>query len=144
MPECIVADRVRQPDRSKRRGQSMLEFAIVIIVALVLMFGILQAGLAVYAYSFVSYSARAAVRYAMVHGSRSDSPATASSVRSYVKDLAFALDTSYLTVTTTWNPDNNPGSTVTVHVSYVFKPPIPLIWTREVTMSSTAQGMVSN
>lgn len=139
-----IVSRYRYPLGRKRIGQSMLEFAIVILVALVLIFGIIQASLALYAYNFVSYAARSAVRYAMVHGSQSGSPATASTIQSYAKGLASGLDPHSLTVTTTWNPNNNPGSTVTVKVTYEFRAPIPFIWTRVLILSSTAQGVITN
>ncbi len=127
-----------------RGGQSMVEFAMILLIALTLIFGIMQAALALYAYSFVSYGARCGARFAMVHGSRSSSPATASSVQTYVQSLAFPLDTSSMTVTTTWNPNNNPGSTVTVGVTYVFRPLAPFLGTTNLTMSSTAQALIAN
>lgn len=131
------------PDR-KLRGQAMVEFAIVATVTLTLIFGIIQAALALYAYSFVSYAARAGVRYAMVRGTNSGSPATNSSVQTYVQGLAVALNTSSLTVATTWTPNENQGSIVTVKVSYAFAPLVALVWSTTLNMSSTAQGLVSN
>jgi Flp pilus assembly protein TadG len=130
--------------RHTQAGQSMVEFALILVIALTLIFGIMQASLALYAFSFVSYGARCGARYAMVHGSKSSSPATASTVQTYVQSLAFPLDTSSMTVTTTWNPNNAPGSTVTVGVSYVFRPLAPLLGTTNLTMSSTAQAVISN
>ncbi len=88
----------------------MVEFAIVATVTLTLIFGIIQAALALYAYSFVSYAARAGVRYAMVRGTKSGSPATNSSVQTYVQGLAVALNTSSLTVATTWTPNEIRGA----------------------------------
>jgi len=122
----------------------MVEFAMVLTVMLTLIFGIIQASLALYAYSFVSYGARCGARYAMVRGSKSSSPATNASVQTYVQGLAYPLNTSSLTVTTTWNPNNNPGSTVTVQVTYVFSPLAPLVWSTNITMSSKAQTLISN
>ncbi|MGO9062698.1 MAG: TadE/TadG family type IV pilus assembly protein [Candidatus Binataceae bacterium] len=139
--DAIGASNRRNPGRRKALGQAMVEFAIVASVALALIFGIIQAALALYAYSFVSYAARAGVRYAMVHGNKSGSPATNSTVQTYVQGLAVALDTTSLTATTTWNPDENPGSTVTVRVTYTYR---PLIWSTTLTMSSTSQGLISN
>jgi Flp pilus assembly protein TadG len=122
----------------------MVEFAMIVLIALTLIFGIIQASLALYAYSFVSYGARCGARYAMVHGSRSSSPANGSSVQTYVQSLAFPLDTSSMTVTTTWNPDNSPGSTVTVGVTYIFRPLGPFLGTTNLTMTSTAQALIAN
>jgi Flp pilus assembly protein TadG len=127
-----------------RAGQSAVEFALVAVVALTLIFGVIQAGLLIYAYSFVSYAARSAVRYAMVHGSSSASPATNASVQSYVQSLAIALNTASLTVTTTWSPNEDPGSTVTVKVNYTYDSMLPFFSPSTITMSSTAQGLISN
>jgi len=128
----------------RQAAQSVVEFAMIALVALTLIFGIIQSSLALYAYSFVSYGARCGVRYEMVNGSKSPTPATNASVQSYVQGLAFPLDTSQLTVTTTWNPDNNPGGTVTVQVTYVFKPLGAFLGSTNITMSSTAQALVTN
>ncbi|HEY2105137.1 MAG TPA: TadE family protein [Candidatus Binataceae bacterium] len=128
----------------RQRAQAMVEFAMVLLVTLTLIFGIIQASLALYAYSFVSYAARSAARYAMVRGSHSSAPATTSSVQTYVQGLAIAINTSSLTVTTSWNPNNNPGSTVSVSVSYVFAPLAPLVWSSSLTMASTAQALITN
>ncbi len=133
-----------RPDRRKQRGQTMVEFAIVATVTLTLIFGIIQSAIAVYAYSFVSYGARAGVRYAMVRGTNSGSPATNASVQTYVQGLAVALNTSSLTVTTTWTPNESQGSTVAVRVTYAFAPLIAFVWKTTLNMSSTAQGLVSN
>jgi Flp pilus assembly protein TadG len=134
----------RSTSRRQQGAQSMVEFAMILLVTLTLIFGIIQASLALYAYSFVSYGARCGARYAMVRGSKSPSPATNSTVQSYVQGLAYPLDTSSLTVTTTWNPDNNPGSTVTVQVTYIFRPIASFVWSTNITMSSKAQALISN
>jgi Flp pilus assembly protein TadG len=127
-----------------RRGQSAAEFALVAVVALTLIFGIIQAGLLIYAYSFVSYAARSAVRYAIVHGTSSSSPATNASVQSYVQSMAVALNTGSLSVATTWSPNENPGSTVNVKVTYTYNSLLPFFSPTTITMSSTAQGLISN
>jgi Flp pilus assembly protein TadG len=134
----------RSVKRRRQRAQTMVEFAMIALVTLTLIFGIIQASLALYAYSFVSYGARCGARYAMVHGSSSSSPATNSSVQSYVQGLAYPLNTGSLTVTTTWSPNNSPGSTVTVQVSYVFSPLAPFVWSSNLTMSSKAQSLITN
>jgi Flp pilus assembly protein TadG len=128
----------------KAGAQTMVEFAMILLVTLTLIFGIIQSSLALYAYSFVSYGARCGARYAMVRGSKSSTPASASAVQTYVQSLAFPLDTSSMTVTTTWNPNNDPGGTVTVVVNYVFRPLGPFLGTANITMTSTAQALVAN
>jgi Flp pilus assembly protein TadG len=80
------------PKCRRQRAQAMVEFAMVLLVTLTLIFGIIQASLALYAYSFVSYAARCGARYAMVRGSHSSAPATTSSVQTYVQSLAIAIN----------------------------------------------------
>lgn len=50
-------------------GASLLEYAIVCILSLVMMFGIMDFGRALYTYHFVSHAAREATRWAAVNGS---------------------------------------------------------------------------
>ena len=140
-PAVVVT---RTTTRGQNRAQAMVEFALVVLITLTLVFLIIQSALPLYAYSFVSYGARSGARYAMVHGSSSSSPATSASVQSYVQGLSYPLDTGSLTVTTTWNPNKSPGSTVTVVVSYVFRPLGPFLGSSNITMSSTAQALISN
>ena len=93
----------------------MAEFALVITPCLTLFFGIINFALALYCYDFVCYSAQQAVRYATVHGSTATTVVSSTDVTNYVKALVVGvLTTSSMTVTTTWSPDNKPGSIVTV------------------------------
>src|ERR1700677_922873 len=109
--------------RRSRPGQVMAEFALVLTPCLTLFFGIINFALALYCYDFVCYSAQQAVRYATVHGSTAVTPATASSITSYVDALVVGvLKTNAMTVTTTWSPNNQPGSVVTVVITYNFPP----------------------
>ena len=94
---------------------------IVAAVFLTLLFGMIEFSGAMYAYDFVSYAASEAARYAMVHGSTSESPAQLSDIQSYVAGLASGLNTANLTVNATWTPNNQPGSMVQVTVQYNFQ-----------------------
>src|SRR5690348_2215814 len=88
--------------RGRTRGQTATEFAMVAPLALTLLFAVIEFGLAIHAYSFASNSARDAVRYAIVHGGTSSSPASASDIQSLVYGEANGIDTNNLAVTTTW------------------------------------------
>src|SRR5579863_10395122 len=104
---------------ASRLGQASAEFAMLVLPCLLLIFAIINFSLALYCYDFVCYSAQQGTRYAMVRGSTTASPATADSVQTYINGLVQGvLDTSLLTVNTTWSPNNKPGSVVTVQVSY--------------------------
>ncbi|MGH7984789.1 MAG: TadE/TadG family type IV pilus assembly protein [Candidatus Binataceae bacterium] len=133
------------------RAQSSAEFALVAVVFLILVFGTIDLSRALYAYDFVCYAARNAIRFASLNGSGSPNPAVTSDIQNLVMGLANGLSAtaqcpatavSDLCATTTWTPDNNPGSTVTIRVDYVFGPLAPFLPAGALTLSSTAQLVV--
>ena len=112
-----------QPRGRSRRGATIVEFALSATLFLLLtMVAVMDLGRALWAYNLLAHSARAGARYAMVRGSKSPSAATAADVETYVRGQAFMLDQSNLSVTTTWTPDQDPGSTVLVQLDYDFFP----------------------
>ena len=151
-------------------GANLAEMAIASTVFLAILFGLIQACWALYAYNFVNNAARKASRYAMVRGSTySAVPCTApgfatctaqagntGDIAQYVQSLAYpGIDTTQLTVTTTWpatvglpcapstNPCNNPGNLVKVVVSYPYSFHIPFVPAASFSMSSTSQLVIS-
>lgn len=71
-----------------------------------LTFGVITLGMAVFSYSFVSSAARDAVRDAIVHGSASLSPATATDIQNYVLNNEHGLNTKDVSVSTNWKTAN--------------------------------------
>lgn len=135
----------RTPASSRRqRGQTYVEFALVALPTMIVVYAILQGAAALFAHSAIAYASRCGARYAMVHGSNSNQPATADSVQSYVRGLVLGLDSSQISVNTTWTPDEKPGSTVQVQVSYPFTPFAPFVYSYTLQLSSTTQTIVSN
>ena len=124
-------------------GQAATEFGLLALGTLTLIFAVMQGSAAVYAYSFVTYAARDAARYAMVRGSSSPLPATATDVKNFVLAEAQGINTQSVTVNTTWNPNNNPGNTVKVTVSYSFAPLARIASTVTLNLSSTSQMVIS-
>ena len=124
-------------------GQTYADFVMMVLPAILLIFGIISFGMTVYTWSFLSNAARDAVRYAIVHGSKSSSPASADDIQTFVRNEAQGIKPSAISVSTTWNPNNNPGSTVSVQVSYSFRPFYPF---NSVTLplSSSAQMVISH
>jgi Flp pilus assembly protein TadG len=122
----------------------MAEFALVLTPCLTLFFGIINFALALYCYDFVCYSAQQAVRYATVHGSTATTVATSTSIQTYVNSLVVGvLNTSALTVTTTWSPNNKPGGVVTVVVTYNFPPLTSLVSSVTIPLTRTAAMIVT-
>ena len=130
--------------RRFKRGTAMAEFGLIALPCLTILFAVMNFAMALYCYDFVGYSAQAGVRYAMVHGSTANVVVSASDMQTYVKGLvAGGMDNSLVTVTTTWTPNNKPGSVVTVTVGYTFKPLTGLVSKVNVVMSQTAAMVIS-
>ena len=125
------------------RGQTGVEFALTAGITVTLLFLIMNCCLALYAYSFVSYAAREGSRYAAVHGASNPSPAQVSDVTNIVAREAYGLNLDNLSVNTTWSPDNQPGSVVSVRVRYVFSFMVPFVHLSSVNLSSSSQMMIS-
>src|SRR5205809_3813968 len=86
--------------------------------------------MSLYYYNFVSYGAREGSRYASTRGSLSgiSKTDTESQIITLVRNQAVGFaDASQVSVTTTWNPNNTPGNTVTVAVSYPITPLIGFV-----------------
>lgn len=139
----MTAQRLRR--RSRNSGQALLETAMSMTAFLMLVLAIINMGSAVYAYNWVSYSAREATRYASVHGSTSSSPVGPSSysaLTSVVTGIAQGL-TGTVSVTPTWSSNSNvPGNTVKVKVQYQFTFVMPFINPPPIAMSSTSQMVI--
>jgi Flp pilus assembly protein TadG len=150
-----------QPARARQRGTTILESAVMISVLLVMMFGVVGFGNALYTYHFVSNTAREATRWASVRGNTCTGglaggcPANDADVNAYVQNLStgIGLDPTKVTTTTTWvAPPNNlaacttqpnsPGCVVKVQVQYSFQFLFPLL-PSGFTMQSTSQMVIS-
>jgi len=131
------------PKRRRDRGVAVLEAALTLMLFLTLVFGIVGMGWAVYVYNQVSELAREGTRYAIVHGAASQTPATSTDIKNFVVSRSSGLNPSGLTVTSTWTPNNYPGSVVKVQVQYSLSPLVPLIPQQVLTLQSTSQMVIS-
>jgi Flp pilus assembly protein TadG len=130
----------------------LLEFALVAVVLLMMLFGIIDFARALYTYHFVANAAREGARYAIVRGANCNAllpgcPANAGNIQTYVEGLAsgIGIDPNSLVVNPTWpsltpNPavatctanattglSDNPGCIVQVQVQYPFNFILPLL-----------------
>jgi Flp pilus assembly protein TadG len=138
----------------QRRGATLVQAALVYPVLLLLINGTIIVGLGVFRYNQMALLARQGSRYACVHGAQyaaetGNAAATTTDISNYVKGKAAGLDTSALTVTTTWNTSNaltytSSGSTirntVSVTVSYSW---VPEAYFGGVTLTSTSVMVMS-
>src|SRR6476469_10699504 len=102
----------------KSAGNTILESGLCFMLCMTIFIAIMEFGMGIFTYNFVSYAAREGSRYAATRGSLSGAPATSTSIQTMIRNQAVAIDPNQLAVTTTWNPKNVPGNTVTVNVSY--------------------------
>src|SRR5580698_3244317 len=153
--------------RNGVKGSSIVEFAMSVIVVLILIFGIINFALALYAYQFVTYAARAGARYAIVRGSsctRLDNcNATPDQIQTYIRTLnPPGIDPALITMNTTnsfvW-PDtapaatagctrvggvfNSPGCPVQVQVQYSFPSILPFLKNGIIPLTETSQMQIS-
>ena len=143
--------RARTASKLPRReaGAAMAEFALIAPLLLMLLLGVVGLGWALYTYNFVADAASQAVRYAIVRGADCNSwgsacPASAADIQDYVQSLVpAAINAADVTATTTWTPDNSPGSNVKVTVTYSFTLSIPLMPDAVLPMQSAAQMVIS-
>src|SRR5688500_9454758 len=100
------------------RGTTMVEFALVALMFFMILLGIAEFSIANWAKISVADAAREGTRYAIVRGANSGQAVNATQIQTYVQGRS-AL--SPITVSTVWDPNSLPGSTVSVTVSYAYK-----------------------
>ena len=103
-----------------RRGQALVEMAIVLPVLLIILLGIFDFGRAIYAFNTISNSAREAARLAIVDQN-------AAAVTARAKEAALALPPDELTVTFPAPSCNKIGCDVSVTVEYDWSAITPII-----------------
>lgn len=131
---------------SGRPGATLIEAALVYPVLLLLLLGLVVAGLGVFRYQQVAGLAREGARYASVRGatyqiSTGETAATPQDVYNNVlRPRAIALDLKQLSYSVTWDPDNRQGSLVKVMVTYRW---VPEVFLGGMDLTSTAVMPVS-
>ena len=103
---------------AKERGQSMVEFVLVLPIFLLLVFSIVDFGMGFHAWLTVTNSAREGARLGAVRGSNAE-------IVTRVHYTADTLDAADMTVTVT-NAQGNPGESVVVDVDYDYTLITPL------------------
>jgi len=139
-----------------------MEFSIVIILMLMLLFGIAGFGSALYAYHFVSDAAREATRYAAVRGSTctTDGSCTVDAnpgntvIQDYVSSIVpQGIVGTRVTTSPNWPVQasgpticnttvNAPGCMVQVQVTYDFHFIFPLVSNATLPLSSSSQMVI--
>lgn len=129
--------------RHRRPGQSLVEFAMVMPVLFLVIFGTMEVGWLVFANHQVANGTREATRLASVRGNLSSGgPIGAGELKDRILETTSGLDAGALTVsapTSTWDP----GDTVTIAVQYRYTPLISSILGRgSITLSQESTVIV--
>src|SRR5918994_3096617 len=118
-------------DRHESRGAAMVEFALVLPVLIVLLFGIIEFTRAYNAKTSMTHAAREGARTLALRGSVSDAQAR-------VRATSPSLNQANLTITTTPASGTcTPGQTVSVVVSYQMPYSIPLFRSGDWSLTET-------
>lgn len=150
-------------------GNNLVEYAITLIFYLMLLFGILDFGRALYTYHFVSNAAREAARWAAVNGATcgddsscngtapmNSGPASPTDIQNYVTNITpQGIDRTRISTNSQWlapagspatcaGTPNGPGCTVQVTVTYPFNFLVPLVHTGSVDLSSTSEMVIAH
>ena len=102
----------------KERGQSMVEFVLVVPIFLVLVFGIVDFGMGIHAWLTITSASREGARIGTVSASSGE-------IEAKVRANSSSLDQSKLTVVTT-NAQGTSGESVVVDVDYQYDLITPL------------------
>jgi Flp pilus assembly protein TadG len=159
-----VGSRVVARRGTRQRGATIVEQALILPILLAIMFGIIDMSRALYSYSYVSYIARDATRWASVRSTNLNgppAPISAADVTNYVKNVSgMGLDAARITADTnfvapanstplcpggTGNSIQNrkPGCVVQVTVNYNFKFIFPFLPAGTLPMSSESQMIIT-
>jgi Flp pilus assembly protein TadG len=119
----------RLRDRRQRRGQTLVEFALILPIFLLVLIGIFDFGRAVYSYNTISNAAREAVRLAIV-----DQNVTAITNEAVDRASSVGIDSSDVTVefksadlSTDCVAPYNIGCVAVVTVRYEYNAATPII-----------------
>ena len=147
----------RPTSTPSRRGQAMVEFALVAPVFFLVLFAIIEGGRFMFYYETLNHATREGARYAIVNGANSlgcptGPPAPLSTpcdiagndVVARVRAAAFGVPPAGITVVPTWNPNNGRGSIVTVEASYTYSTLVPLVPLPPITVTVESSLVVNN
>lgn len=104
------------------KGQSLVEFAILLPVLLLLIMGILEFGLMLNSYLTINNSAREGARLGIVSGSNSE-------ISNLITNISPNLDSQnlHVSITPPLEGSRKSGGTISVEVIYNYQVTIPII-----------------
>jgi Flp pilus assembly protein TadG len=121
----------------------MIEPAMATSLFLLLVMGIADFGRMGFAFNSIAFASHRAARWASTRGSASGHAAAVADIQANALSNVAALDNSQLTVGVTWSPNNSPGSSVQVQITYNFKTLLIPISSKALTLKSTSAQTIS-
>ena len=140
----MTALRVRR--LGSRRGETMVEFALSVVLLLMVVFSVFESVRLLLAYTTVTNAAQVGTRYAIVHGN--DDSASTSTIQSVVINYLHTapISAGNATITVSY-PDANsctrPGCHVQISVSYPYDEWITYFKLPSFTVESTSEGVIT-
>ncbi len=128
----------------EKRGAAGVEFALVSTAFLTMLLGVMEVARYVADRQDLLSAVHTTGRYAIVHGSASSSPATTTSLKTMVGTSLFLINSSSVTASASFSPNNSPGSKVTITASYTWTPLVPLLHLPSATISATSVATILN
>jgi hypothetical protein len=134
--------RTRRERLRSERGQTLVEFALGLVVLVITLIGTAEFGVAIFRYNMVSDLAQEGARWAMVRGSGSGSmKASIADVQNFVRSRALGIN---VTVITSVDPMSLvSGQTIQVEVQHVFPMFTRIVPLGTITLRSTAQMIMA-
>lgn len=113
--------------RRRQRGQSLVEFALMAPLLMLLVLATIDGARAVFAYNTIANAAREGARYGIVHGAASSNPigpgVNEAELVTHVEQFTRSFPAPDVAVTPTWpQGSNGDGSPVAVRVTYQYRP----------------------
>jgi len=130
-----ILKRITRRTGKKESGQSLVEFALVLPIFLLILFAIVDFGMAFHAWITVTNSAREGARVGAVRSSAAD-------IEQRVRDTTGTLDQDDLLVIVT-NAEGDPGQSVVVDVSYDYSLISPLAGIVNMVSGGTISGSLT-
>lgn len=133
----MVKSRIRWPDLRGERGSNLIEMALVFPIMAILTVGFMDFSMAMWAQHTLTHAAREGARYATLR-----QPADDTQILNVIKDAAVGLNQDNITADIVWDPDKQPGSTVSISVHYTFNPVTPFVVAGSQTLEGRAAMVV--
>jgi len=130
-----ILKRITRRTGKEEGGQSLVEFALVLPIFLLILFAIVDFGMAFHAWITVTNSAREGARVGAVRASAAD-------IEQRVRDTSGTLDQDDLLVAVT-NAEGDPGQSVVVDVSYGYSLISPLAGIVNMVSGGTISGSLT-